>query len=124
MTSLFPRPRSALAARAAVAGLLLAGCATTASSQERATAGTPATPRVALLAGADATPAAVSRATRGVRPLVVRRAGGLLEAEAQAAALAAQGYDRVIAVGPQARAAVGQARGAELGARTRWSTSR
>ena len=122
MTLVLPRPPSATAARALLVAGLLAGGAGTAVSRERpATAPTPA--RVAVLAGADASPTAVADAAGGATPREVRRVGGLLEAQAQAAALAAEGYDLVIGVGPQARSAIGQAEAAEVGAGTRWSAA-
>ena len=50
----------------------------------------------------------------------MRRAGGPFEAQAQATRLAAEGYDTVIGVGAQARAAVSQAAAGEVGAGTHW----
>jgi type IV pilus biogenesis protein CpaD/CtpE len=119
MTPSLPRPPSTIAVRAVLVAGLLAGCAGTAASRESAVA-TATPPRVAVLAGADATATAIADATSGATPREVRRVGGLLEAQAQAAALAAEGYDLVIAIGPQARSAVAQAEAAEVGAGTRW----
>jgi hypothetical protein len=96
---------------------LVAGCAGTAVSREPSRAGPPA-PRVAVVAGADASATAIADAVQ--HAATVRRVGGLPEAQAQAAALAAEGYDVVVGLGAQARAAVNQAAAAEVGAGTRW----
>lgn len=122
MTSL-PLPRSTgLWARGALVALVLAGCAGTAASQDRATA--PTSSRTAVLAGADAAPAAIDAAAeRPGAAVTIRRASGSLDAQAQATRLAAEGYDTIVAVGPEARAAVTQAAGAEVGdADTTWQT--
>ena len=119
MTSSLPRPPSTIAVRAVLIAALLAGCAGTASSRESG-ARRAGPPRVAVLAGDDATATAIADATSGATPREVRRVGGLLEAQAQAAALAAEGYDVVIGVGPQARGAIAQTQAAEVGAGTRW----
>lgn len=113
-------PRSTgLLARGALAALILAGCAGTAASQDRATASSPS--RTAVLAGADA-PAAAIGAAAG-RDAVVRRASGTLDAQAQATRLAAEGYSTIVAVGAEARAAVAQAASSEVGdADTVWRT--
>ncbi len=50
----------------------------------------------------------------------VRRAGGGLDAQAEAAALAAQEFTAVAGVGDDARAAVGLAQSAQVGAGTHW----
>jgi hypothetical protein len=100
----------------------VAGCAGTAASHVRPVR--TEAPRVAILAADDASPAVLQRvATNGPATLTVRRVGGLFEAQAQSAALAAEGYDTVIGVGAVARAAVGQAASAEVGDGTRWSAS-
>jgi hypothetical protein len=107
----------------------LAGCAGTAASHVRSVR--TEAPRVAILAADDASPAVLQRlaanarlrAAGGPATLTVRRVGGLFEAQAQSAALAAEGYDTVIGVGAVARAAVGQAASAEVGDGTRWSAS-
>jgi hypothetical protein len=114
-------PRSTgLAARGALVALVLAGCAGTAASQDRATEPTPA--RTAVLAGADASRSAIGAAS-GRGGATVRRASGTLDAQAQATRLAAEGYDTIIAVGADARAAVAQAAGSEVGdAGTVWRT--
>jgi basic membrane lipoprotein Med (substrate-binding protein (PBP1-ABC) superfamily) len=113
---------SSLLARSALLALVLAGCAGTAVSHDAPAPA--AAPRVAILAGADASAADVAAAAaRAGDGAVVRRAGGTLDAQAQAARLAAEGYDTVVGVGPQARAAVGQAASGEVGADTRWQTA-
>jgi hypothetical protein len=121
MTSL-PLPRSTgLAARGALVALVLAGCAGTAASQDRATDPTPA--RTVVLAGADAAPSAIGAATGRAGDATVRRASGTLDAQAQATRLAAEGYDTIVAVGAEARAAVAQAASSEVGdADTVWQT--
>ena len=110
-----PRPLLLLLAGAALA----AGSVATASSDEPTRAGPPAD-RVAVIAGADVTADTLS-GVQGVT--TIRRVGGAEEAQAQAAALAAEGYDVVVGLGGQARAAVGQAASAEIGAGTRWATT-
>jgi hypothetical protein len=105
----------------------LAGCAATAASHVRPARTEPQ--RIAILAAGDASPAAVdrlagrARAGEGAGSVTVRRVGGLPEAQAQSAALAAEGYDVVIGAGAVARAAVGQAASAEVGDGTRWTAS-
>ncbi|HWH93589.1 MAG TPA: hypothetical protein VNT03_06990 [Baekduia sp.] len=119
MTPLHLHRSSGLLARSALLALVLAGCAGTAASQDRAAEIT--APRVAVLAGADASAADVAAATTGAGAgAVLRRAAGTFEAQAQAARLAAEGYDTVIGVGAQARAAVNQADAGEVGAGTHW----
>jgi hypothetical protein len=107
-------------ALAGLAAAILAIGAGTAVSKGPSEAPTPT--RTAVLAGADATPAALASAERiaGVDALV-RHTGGPQEAQAQAAALAAAGYDRVIPAGAQARAAVGQAASSELPKTAGWT---
>jgi hypothetical protein len=110
-------------ARSALLALVLAGCAgAAASSQERID--TPTPPRTAVLAGTDAPPAAVIAAShRATGATAIRHADGTLDAQAQATRLAAEGYDTVIGVGAQARAAVAQAAGGEVGDGTTWRTA-
>jgi hypothetical protein len=106
-------------ARSALLAVVLAGCAGTAMSQDRPAQ--TATPRVAVLAGEDASAADVATAAAGAgRDAELRRANGTFEAQAQATRLAAEGYDTVIGVGAQARAAVTQADAGEVGAGTHW----
>jgi hypothetical protein len=106
-------------ARSALLALVLAAGAGTAMSQDRPDQAT--APRVAVLAGADASAADVARAAAGAgRDAELRRANGTFEAQAQATRLAAEGYDTVIGVGAQARAAVTQADAGEVGAGTHW----
>ena len=122
MTSPHLRRSSSLLARSAVAALLLAGGATAAvaATQDAATTAT-AAPKVAVLAGSDASASQVG----AIVPMhaTVVTTGGSLETQAQAAKLAAEGYDTVIAVGAQARAAIAQAQAGEVGANTRWQTA-
>jgi hypothetical protein len=123
MTSPHLRRSSNLLARSAVAALLLAGGATAAvaATQDQAT-GSRQAPKVAVLAGSDTSTSQIG----AIAPLhaAVVRAGGTFEAQAQAARLAAQGYDTVIAIGAQARAAIAQAQAGEVGARTHWQIAR
>jgi hypothetical protein len=123
MTSPHLRRSSSLLARSAVAALLLAGGATAAvAATQDAAATAPGAPKVAVLAGSDASASQVG----AVAPLhsTVVTTGGGLETQAQAARLAAEGYDTVIAIGAQARAAVAQAQAGEVGTGTRWQISR
>jgi hypothetical protein len=114
MTSPHLTRSTGLLARGALVALVLAGCAGTAASQDRAIDPTPA--RTAVLAGADAAIGAAAGATA-----TVRHASGTLDAQAQATRLAAEGYDTIVAVGAEARAAVAQAAGGEVGdADTTW----
>jgi hypothetical protein len=119
MTLPFSLRSPSLLARSALLAVVLAGCAGTAASQDRASA--PAAPRVAILAGSDAPDAAMVRATRSANgPAEVRRVDNPLDAQATATALAGEGYDTVLAVGAQARAAVAQAAAGEVGDGTHW----
>jgi len=120
MISFFANRAPALAALAATILALGAGAALSKGPR-------PATapPRAAVLAGGDATETEIADATTaaydaGATHIAVRRTGGLPEAQAQAAALAAQGYDVVEAAGPQARAAIGQAASSELPGAHAW----
>jgi hypothetical protein len=109
-------------ARSALLAVVLAGCAGAAASQERVAASIPQ--RTAVLAGADAPSAAVAAASQRAAGIVtIRRANGTLDAQAQATRLAAEGYDAVIGVGAQARAAVSQAAAGEVGDGTSWQTA-
>lgn len=119
MTSPHLLRSSGVLARSALVVLVLAGCAGAAASQ--APTGAQAPSRTAVLAGADAPSAAVSAAARGA--VVVRHADGSLDAQAQATRLAAEGFDTIIGVGAQARAAVTQAAAGEVGDGTRWRTA-
>jgi hypothetical protein len=106
---------SGLLARSALVALVLAGCAGTAVSQDRVADPTPA--RTAILAGSDAAAGAVSTAAaRAGASVEIRRASGPLAAQAEATRLAAEGYDTIVGVGADARAAVAQAASAEVGA--------
>jgi hypothetical protein len=123
MTSPHLRRSSSLLARSAVAALLLAGGATAAvAATQDAAPGTTHAPKVAVLAGSDASASQVG-AIAPMHAAVVTTGGGL-ETQAQAAKLAAEGYDTVIAVGAQARAAIAQAQAGEVGAATHWQIAR
>jgi hypothetical protein len=124
MTPLHLHRSSGLLARSALLTLVLAGCAGTAMSDTHPAAPAPA--RTAILAGADASPTALAAATRrGVAGTVrIHHVAGTLDAQAAATRLAAEGYDTVIGVGAQARAAVGQAAAGEVGDGTAWEAGR
>ncbi|MET0603984.1 MAG: hypothetical protein ABW167_18515 [Baekduia sp.] len=110
---------SSTLARSALVAVVLASGAGAAASQERVDASSP--PRTAVLAGADAPSAAVTAASqRAGSTVTVHHAAGILDAQAQATRLAAEGYDTVIGVGAQARAAVSQAAAGEVGDDTDW----
>lgn len=109
-------------ARSALLAVALAGCAGAAASQERVDASAPR--RTAILAGPDAPAATVTAAARHAAGTVtVRRADGTFDAQAQATRLAAEGYETVIGVGAQGRAAVTQAAAGEVGDGTAWQTA-
>ncbi len=109
-------------ARSALLAVALAGCAGAAASQEHVVATAPQ--RTAVLAGSDAPATAISAASqRAAGTVAVRRANGTFDAQAQAARLAAEGYDTVIGVGAQARAAVTQAAAGEVGNDTDWQAA-
>ena len=115
---------SSTLARSALLAVVLAGCAGAAASASRSASTPPAPPRTAVLAGADAPPAAVTAASQRAgrhRHRPPRR--GTFDAQAQATRLAAEGYDTVIGVGAQARAAVTQAAAGEVGDGTDWQTA-
>ncbi|WP_445148575.1 hypothetical protein [Baekduia sp. Peel2402] len=110
---------SGLLARSALVALVLAGCATSAASQQDTS--TTALTRTAVLAGTDAVPSAIAAAAGpGV---TVRHSRGSLDAQAQATRLAAEGFTTIHAIGAEARTAVAQAASAEVGdERTVWRT--
>jgi hypothetical protein len=104
-------------ARSALLALVLAGCAGTAISQDRAS--DPGPTRTAILAGTDASASAITVAADATAgPTIIRRAAGPFDTQAQATRLAAEGYDTIVAVGASARAAVAQADAAEVGTDT------
>jgi len=85
-----------------------------------------APPRIAVLATVGTPAPEVRRALLAVDApagATVVRAAGALDAQAQAAALAARGFDVVAGAGDAGRAAVGLAAGAEVGDGTRWVTA-
>jgi hypothetical protein len=123
MTSFLNTRAPALAGLAATIAAVLAVGVGTALSKDADPA--PAPPRTAVLAGSDASATDIADATSaayrdGATQIVVRTTGGLQEAEAQAAVLAAQGYDHVLPAGAQARTAVGQAAASELPGAGAW----
>ena len=111
---------------------LAAGLATGALAAQDTGPHTTKAPRIAVVATVGTPAADIDRAVAAAREAAgapaaqatVRRAGGGLDAQAQAAALAAQEYTVVAGVGDEARAAVGQAQSAQVGADTRWVTVR
>jgi hypothetical protein len=111
---------------AGVAAAVSAGLATGALAAGGAEPQTTKAPRIAVLATVDTPTPDIARALDAARSghpgadATVLRAGGTLDAQAQAAALAAQGYDVVAGVGDAGRAAVGQAAGAQIGDDVRW----
>jgi hypothetical protein len=123
MTPLPFRPSPSFAARAAALALVLGGSAAATALSQDHRPGTDPT-RTAVLAGPDASPVQLSRVTRGApgHTVELRRVGGPYEAQAAAAALAGEGFETVVAVGADARGAVGQADAGEVGDGTRWRT--
>ena len=85
-------------------------------------------PRIAVIATVGTPATEIERATAAARDAagdpdahpVVRRAGGAMDAQAQATALAADDYTVVVGVGDEGRAAIGQAESAQIGADTHW----
>lgn len=130
MTSSFSslkRPLTALAGLAASAGLVTAAWAATGTDPDRAPQ-----PAAAVLVDLGSPSSTLTRAveTAGRRAGIatsavqVRRVGGTPEATAQVSALASEDLTVVVAVGPDSRAAVSQAQGAELAPDTAWLTVR
>jgi hypothetical protein len=111
---------SSTLARSALLAVVLAAFAGTAVSQDQRPDAGPA--RTAIVAGEDAAAADVRGATaRADGPVEVRRTSGPLDAQAQATRLSAEGYDVIVGIGADARAAVSQAASAEVGtAATSW----
>ena len=117
---------------AGVLAVLTAGLATGALAAGDAEPPTTKDSRIAVLATVG-TPApevdraiSAARATAGGRATetTVVRAGGVFDAQAQAAALAAAGYDVIAGVGDAGRAAIGQAEGAYVGPGINWVSIR
>ena len=85
-------------------------------------------PRIAVVATVGTPVSEIERAAAAARAAAgapgaeatIRRAGGPMDAQAQAAALAAQDYAVIAGVGDAGRAAVGQASGSQLAADTHW----
>ena len=113
---------------AGVVAAASAGLATGALAAGDAAPPTTKAPRIAVLATVGTPAPDLARAISAVRhdtsETTVVRAGGLLDAQAQAAALAAEGYDVIAGVGDAGRAAIGQAESADLGDGTRWVSIR
>ncbi len=115
-------------ASAGVAVALATGLATGALAAPGAEPHTTEAPRIAVIATVGTPATGIGRAVAAARnaagapvaQIVVRRAGGGLDAQAQAAALAADHYDVIAGVGDEARAAIGQAESAQIGADTHW----
>jgi hypothetical protein len=112
---------------AGVVAAVSAGLATGALAAGDAAPPTTKDPRIAVLATVNTPAPDVSRAiaaaegaTGGATQTTIVRAGGPLDAQAQATGLAAAGYDVVVGVGDAGRAAVGQAQSADVGDGTRW----
>jgi hypothetical protein len=117
---------------AGVAAALAAGLATGALAAGDAGPQTEEAPRIAVLATTGTPTPDIVRALAAARDAAggetagatVVRAGGPLDAQAQAAALAADGYGVVAGVGDAGRSAVGQAESAAVGDGTSWVSVR
>jgi hypothetical protein len=117
---------------AGVAAALTAGLATGALAAGDAGPQKESPPRIAVLATVGTPAPDVVRALAAAREAAggqaasatVVRAGGALEAQAQAAALAADGFGVVAGVGDAGRSAVGQAESAAVGDGTSWVSVR
>jgi hypothetical protein len=113
---------SGLLARSALLALVLAAGAGTAMSDSGTPTASPT--RTAILASTDATPTALAHATATATTPTIRRTSGPLDTQAQATRLAAEGFDTIVAVGAEARAAVSQAEAGEVGGdATRWEVA-
>jgi hypothetical protein len=114
----------AVAAAAAVS----AGLATGALAAGDAAPSPTTTPRIAVLATVGTPAPDIARAVSAARAqagspaaaTTVVRAGGTLDAQSQAAALATGDFAVVAGVGDGGRAAVGQAASAQIGGETDW----
>ena len=116
---------------AGVVAAVSAGLASGALAAGDAAPPTSRGPRIAVLATVGTPAPEVDRAIAAARgaagsagATTVIRAGGSLDAQAQAVALAAEGYDVVAGVGDAGRAAIGQAESADVGDGTEWMTVR
>jgi hypothetical protein len=113
---------------AGVAAALTAGLATGALAAGDAEPHTTEAPRIAVLATVGTPAPEIARAVSDARAradsstavTTVVRAGGALDAQSQATALATGGYAVVAGVGGPGRAAVGQAESAQIGGDTHW----
>jgi hypothetical protein len=117
---------------AGVAAALTAGLATGALAAGDAEPHTTTAPRIAVLATIGTPAPDIARAVSEARAqagsptaaTTVVRAGGTLDAQSQATALATGDYTVVAGVGDEGRAAVGQAASAQIGGATHWVTVR
>ena len=75
----------------------------------------PGTPRTAILASTDASSSALASAASAHHASTIRHTSGSLDTQAAATRLAAEGYDTIIGIGAEARAAVAQADAGEVG---------
>jgi hypothetical protein len=113
---------------AGVAAALSAGLATGALAAGDAGPHTTTAPRIAVLATVGTPAPEIARAVSEARAragsadaaTTVVRAGGTLDAQSQATALATGDYAVVAGVGDDGRAAVGQAASAQIGGDTHW----
>jgi len=115
-------------ASAGVAVALAAGLASGALAAGDAGPQTTDAPRIAVVATVGTPASEIARATAAARDaagapgaeVTVRRAGGPMDAQAQAAALAAGDFAAIAGVGDAGRAAIGQAQSAAIGADIHW----
>jgi hypothetical protein len=113
---------------AGVVAAVSAGLATGALAAGDAEPPTKKDPRIAVLATVGTPAPEVDRAITAAQAeaggrsthTTVVRAGGVLDAQAQAAALAAEGYVVIAGVGDAGRAAIGQADGADVRPGVHW----
>jgi hypothetical protein len=115
-------------ASAGVAVALATGLASGALAAGDAGPQTTNAPRIAVVAPVGTPASEIERATAAARAAAgapgaeatIRRAGGPMDAQAQAAALAAGDFAAVAGVGDAGRAAVGQAQSAAIGTDIHW----
>ena len=115
-------------ASAGVAVALATGLASGALAAGDAGPQTTNAPRIAVVATVGTRASDIERATAAARAAAgapgaeaaIRRAGGPMDAQAQAAALAAGDFAAIAGVGDAGRAAIGQAQSAAIGADIHW----
>jgi hypothetical protein len=115
-------------ASAGVAVALAAGLASGALAAGDAGPQTTDAPRIAVVATVGTPASEIERAATAARDVAgapgaeatIRRTGGAMDAQAQAAALATGDFAAVAGVGDAGRAAVGQAQSAGIGDDTHW----